>query len=430
MGSLRFPAEVPAGPLQELLLALHELHGLAGEPSVREMADAVGCSHHKVHQMFTQPRLPSDGDTLWAVAEWLARQGRRPRIRTEDDEEEFWTWFEGKWSRAKRWVLLEPSGLDIVSPPGTSDLPSSRGNGSPPREATPTSRAANATHTPDNRAADLRNPRGQVITADFARTQEHRIPRSSLLPDPHTSQAVLMGASSFESAELPDLPSVAAGVRALSTILTDPDREGSFLPASTQTVIDPTRIGLLEAVEKAADAAEDVLLVYFAGHGLLTPRGELALAGRDTRIRRDYTSASWDTVRELLSNSRARRSLVILDACFSGRAAEAMGPLSGLAEVPTGTYVLSATGRYHAAIAPAGKKYTAFTGPLIELLTEGDPAASEYLTIDVIYRYLDQRMARDGLPRPERRSTGAGDLALGRNPAYIRDAQADPRRAK
>lgn len=92
MGSLRFPAGVPAGPLQDLFLALHELHGLAGEPSVREMADAVGCSHHKVHQMFTQPRLPADGDTLWAVVEWLARQGRRPRIRAEDAEEEFWTW--------------------------------------------------------------------------------------------------------------------------------------------------------------------------------------------------------------------------------------------------------------------------------------------------------------------------------------------------
>jgi hypothetical protein len=190
MGSLHFPAGVPAGPLQEFFLALHELHGLAGEPSVREMADVAGCSHHKVHQMFTQPRLPADGDTLWAVVEWLARQGRRPRIRTEDDEEEFWAWFEEKWSRAKRWVLLEPSGLDIVSPLEASGIPSGRGGSLPPEPAL-ASRPATATDTPADQKADPRSQHGQVIRPRntgrrdraFSRTRTlHR--RSSSAPVP------------------------------------------------------------------------------------------------------------------------------------------------------------------------------------------------------------------------------------------------------
>ena len=426
MGSLRFPAGVPAGPLQDLFLALHELHGLAGEPSVREMADAAGCSHHKVHQMFTQPRLPADGDTLWAVVEWLARQGRRPRIRTEDDEEEFWAWFEGKWSSAKRWVLLEPEGFNIISPPDTGDVPSGRGGGSLTLEPESASRTAIAADKPVGQDAEPRSHRGQVITADFTRSQERRTPRSALLPDPSASQAVLIGAGSFTDDNLAPLPSVPAGTRALGTLLTAPDREGSFLPASTQTVIDPTRIELLDTIEKAADAADDVLLFYFAGHGVLTPHGELALAGRDTRFGADHTSASWESVRRILSRSRAHRTLVIIDACFSGRAvAEAMGPLSGMIDPPDGTYVLASTGPNQASLAPSEAPFTNFTGALIELLEEGDPAAPEYLTIDAIYRQLYARMRAGGYPVPQKRTTGSNDLALGRNPAYRQDSQVD-----
>lgn len=233
---------------------------------------------------------------------------------------------------------------------------------------------------------------------------------------------MLIGAGSFTDNNLLPLSSVREGTRALGTLLTAPDREGSFLPASTQTLIDPTRMELLYTIEKAADAADDVLLLYYAGHGVLTPHGELALAGRDTPFGADHTSASWESVRRILSRSRARRALVIIDACFSGRAvAEAMGPLSGMIDPPVGTYVLASTGPNQASLAPSDSPFTSFTGALIDLLEEGDPAAPEYLTMDVIYRQLYARMRANGHPVPHQRPTGSNDLALGRNPAYPQD---------
>lgn len=427
MASLRFPVGVPAGPLQELFLVMHELHGLAGEPSVRDMAEAAGCSHHKVHQMFTQPRLPADGDTLWAIVGWLARQGRRPRIRTDADEEEFYNWFEEKWRSAKRWVVLNPSALDIGIPSErVSASPDQRTEDPPP---VPIRRAAAADPQLDQetkpRSQDDRVIDGRVITADFSRSQDRRTPRSALFPDPKASRAVFIGAGDFDDADLPPLPSVSAGAQALGALLTSPHREGSFLPASTQTVINPTRIELLDAIEKAASAAVDTLFIYFSGHGLLTPHGELTLAGRDTRYSADYTSASWEHVRRLLSATPALRTVVFLDCCFSGKAVdEAMGPLSGMATPPAGTYLIASTGTDRASIAPTGARFTAFTGALIELLNEGIPGGPEYLTLDEIYRQLRETLMARAAPEPHQRATGAGTfLALGYNPAYRQDSE-------
>ena len=60
----------------------------------------------------------------------------------------------------------------------------------------------------------------------------------ALAPDPRRSYAVLIGASTFASAELADLPAVAGNLTGLAAVLTDPAL-GAFPPGRCVVVADP-----------------------------------------------------------------------------------------------------------------------------------------------------------------------------------------------
>jgi hypothetical protein len=60
VGGLLRP-DIPPGPQRELVDALHDLHLLAGLPSLRTLARSAGCSHTTVSHVFSSSRLPSWG---------------------------------------------------------------------------------------------------------------------------------------------------------------------------------------------------------------------------------------------------------------------------------------------------------------------------------------------------------------------------------
>lgn len=184
---------------------------------------------------------------------------------------------------------------------------------------------------------------------------------------------------------------------------------------------DPMRMGL--AVAKAAEQATDVLLVHYVGHGFLSADGELYLATLATdpsRNRLEHNSVRFDTIRRSLLNSRAAAVVVILDCCFSGRATG--GTLSAAAPIDLadvhGGYILTAGARDKVALAPEGQRHTAFTGELIRLLRDGDPASPPELRMRHVYRTLDRRLRARSLPAPaQRNNERADDLVLATNAA-------------
>jgi hypothetical protein len=101
-------------------------------------------------------------------------------------------------------------------------------------------------------------------------------------PDGAASRAVLIGTSEFHSSGLPAIPSVRANLEALGRALTD--AVGGLLPAGNcQVVADPKGEGAVgAALTRAVREAEDLLLVYYAGHGLLDDDGLLHFALADT----------------------------------------------------------------------------------------------------------------------------------------------------
>jgi hypothetical protein len=186
-----------------------------------------------------------------------------------------------------------------------------------------------------------------------------------------------------------------------------------------------------EAVATAADAAEDLLLVYYVGHGLVSTNGSLHLATartdrRSTRV--EHTALAYNTVRRYLLDCAARSIVVVLDCCFSGRALDALGEsdeqIAALAAIDGG-FVLTSAGREEMALAPPGRRHTAFTGEWLRLLEYGDPDGPTNITLNYSYRYLAAKLPAAGYPRPQYQSKGmTGDLVLAPNTAYRRRAGA------
>ncbi|RKT09228.1 WD-40 repeat-containing protein [Streptomyces sp. 1114.5] len=228
---------------------------------------------------------------------------------------------------------------------------------------------------------------------------------------------------------LPDVPAVAETVRAISEELV---ARCGLAPDHVRTVIDPKDpLVLGNALTATAEAAESVLLVYYVGHGLVGLDGELHLATRTSdHLTRGlaFRALRYSALREALFSSRARSIVLVLDCCYSGRAAPVAGA-AGLFEAsyPGGGFLLASAAPEELALAPVGSRYTAFSGELLRLLREGDPAGPPQLTLGHIHRHLARALPGRGFPEPYCRSEGrAGDLVLTANPAYTSPPEPSP----
>ena len=252
------------------------------------------------------------------------------------------------------------------------------------------------------------------------------------LPDPQRSRIALIGSSRFgRSPGLTDLPSVADNVTVLRSIFTDP-RLCGIPDTHCPVLLDADTPAELDAwLEKVAGEADDLLLVYYAGHGVVGEDDELYLTvaeSDDRHIHRSGVPFAW--VKAAILNSPARTRVLVLDCCFSGHALARMGPAdtavsAALRQVDVeGTHVLTASGADVTARAPEGTTYTAFTGALVALLRAGVPGGPELLTVGYLFPLLEQMLRAAGMPRPHQQTKDtAGLLALVRNPAFVTGAE-------
>ncbi|MFJ3720808.1 caspase domain-containing protein [Streptomyces sp. NPDC090057] len=243
----------------------------------------------------------------------------------------------------------------------------------------------------------------------------------SVLPDPGASRAVLVGTSRYQHLE--QLPAVANNLRALAELLRGP--LSLQLPGEHVTVVEEPEAAhtVVGAVRRAAGAATDTLIMYFAGHGLVDDEDQLSLGLPHSEAGRIETALPYDWLRQvLLRDSRAERHVVILDCCYSGRALGRMSAERGLADhaVVEGSFLLAAAAETRTASAPVGDTYTAFTGALLQTLHEGVPGGPPLLELGAVYRHLRMMLEARGHPVPQARDrNSSARLALGRNHAYL-----------
>ncbi|MFI0405124.1 caspase family protein [Actinomadura sp. 3N508] len=251
------------------------------------------------------------------------------------------------------------------------------------------------------------------------------------LPDADASRAVLIGVHGYET--LDDLPAVEQNLTGLRDVFTDPALWG--LPEGNCVLAPqpPTARTVLDTVWETAAQATDALIVYYAGHGLTDPHtDELCLALPDSDPERPYTALPYESLRRVIlgAGGRARRKVVILDCCYSGRAlVGGMSASSRVADqaVVDGTYLLTASAETRKALAPPGERYTAFTGELISTLSEGLPGGPDFLDMETVYRQLHTRLSARSRPLPQQRNRNAGArIALVRNANRTADPEPSP----
>ncbi|MCC3770275.1 caspase family protein, partial [Streptomyces sp. UNOC14_S4] len=234
------------------------------------------------------------------------------------------------------------------------------------------------------------------------------------------ARAVLVGTGSHApGSALPALPGVDTTLDDLARALRDvcgmPEEHIHRVPA------DAPAADVLAAVEQAVTDATGTVLFCYTGHGLLGPGDELYLATHATAAEdRIAHGVPYRVVKDLLGGV-VGGSVVLLDCCFSGRAAPPGndGPRGVFdSALPDGSFLLTSASGFAVSYAPEGERHTLFGGRVLRLLEEGDPSGPPLLTLDDIHAYLD-RAFRDGPVRPHRRSDGTlGTLVVAPNRAY------------
>ncbi|MEH1800289.1 MAG: caspase family protein [Nostoc sp.] len=139
--------------------------------------------------------------------------------------------------------------------------------------------------------------------------------------------ALLIGVSEYEPGLTP-LPAATKDVEAMQRVLLHPEIGGFD---EVTPLLNPQRHEMEEAIETFFEnrQKDDLLLLFFSGHGIKDESGKLYFAARNTRktdkgVTARATTVPANFVHEVMSNSRSKREVVILDCCFSGAFAEGL----------------------------------------------------------------------------------------------------------
>jgi len=139
--------------------------------------------------------------------------------------------------------------------------------------------------------------------------------------------ALLIGVSQYGPG-FNQLPAAVKDVEAMQRVLQHPDM-GDFNQVITLIDSDPLEMGTTIENLFGSYGRDDLVLLFFSGHGIKDENGNLYLATRTTRkndrgglIRSTAIAARF--IQEIMSDSRVKRQVVILDCCFSGAFGEGL----------------------------------------------------------------------------------------------------------
>ncbi|MFY9820823.1 MAG: caspase family protein [Thermoanaerobaculia bacterium] len=226
--------------------------------------------------------------------------------------------------------------------------------------------------------------------------------------------ALLLGNSTYGPG-LPRLEKPDADIAALGKVLSDP-AIGGF--DEVKPLLDATSATARREIARffSGRSPDDLLLLYFSGHGLRNDRGGLYLAVQDTETELlSGTAVPAAFISEEMDNCRSRRQILILDCCYSGAFERgAKGPAANPATAFTGNgvgrFVLTASNSTQLAweevAASSTEGLSVFTHHLVKGLASGeaDLDGDGLVSVDELYDYVYARVVEDN-PRqtPESR---------------------------
>jgi hypothetical protein len=177
----------------------------------------------------------------------------------------------------------------------------------------------------------------------------------------------------------------------------------------------------------ARPAPNDLVLVYFAGHGREV-KGSVYLAPKDSTLNSIHTTGiPLKALHDMIENCKAAQKVLVLDACHSGagRDVATMTPAFRSAlDSGHGTYTIASCDSNQLSHEWTDQQHGVFTHYLVEAIQAGArPEDDGRLTLDSIYEWASTRIRQWCAEHrvhqePVRHASGTGQIVIGKRGVY------------
>ena len=214
--------------------------------------------------------------------------------------------------------------------------------------------------------------------------------------------ALLIGVGEYGEGLQP-LPAAPLDVAALAQVLQNPDIGGFD---DIQQLANPSQPEMARAIELwfSARQPEDLVLLFFSGHGVRDDRRDLYFTASNTEkvnnrlVRSTATPARF--VHDCIRGCKARQQVIILDCCFSGAFGELTAKDDGEIDLESqlgaeGRVVLTSTSAVDYSFEDKGADLSIYTRYLVEGLQTGaaDADGDGVIVVEELHRYASRKVA-------------------------------------
>ncbi|MCP4536448.1 MAG: SUMF1/EgtB/PvdO family nonheme iron enzyme [Chloroflexi bacterium] len=240
--------------------------------------------------------------------------------------------------------------------------------------------------------------------------------------------ALIIASYEYQDDSLRQLVAPAQDAEALARVLQNPDI-GSF---QVQILLNEPAHRVSHTIETffTGRKRDDLLLLYFSGHGIKDDWGRLYFATTDTRRNTPRTTAvPASLVNDVMTDSRSRRQVLLLDCCYSGAFARTKADQTvGVQEQVGGRGRVVLTSSNAVQYSFEGDEVTGegvssvFTSALVRGLKTGEADRDKdgRISLDELYDYVYERVV-DETPkqRPQMFATVEGKIVIALNPHLV-----------
>ena len=215
--------------------------------------------------------------------------------------------------------------------------------------------------------------------------------------------ALLIGVSEYEPGLAP-LPGAVKDIGAMQRVLQQAEI-GGF--TQVESLPNPDPVAMQVAIESLFSGRnrDDLVLLFFSGHGIKDEDGRLYFATRSTRKAvngelRKATAVPASFVHDMMSKCRSKRQIVILDCCFSGAFTEGLsskddGSIDVKAQLGgEGRVVLTSSSAIQYSFEQQGYDLSIYTHYLVEGMETGaaDRDNDGFVSIDELHSYASGKV--------------------------------------
>jgi uncharacterized caspase-like protein len=214
--------------------------------------------------------------------------------------------------------------------------------------------------------------------------------------------ALLIGVSEYKEG-LKALPAAPKDVTAMQEVLQNPEMGGFD---DVKPLINPNRWQMEEEIEiwLKDRQPDDLLLLFFSGHGVKDESRELYFATCNTRKDQrgeliKSTAVPTSFVRSCLKRCKSKRQVMILDCCFSGAFGDLLAKDDGDVDLESllgaeGGVVLTSSSSLQYSFEQEGSDLSIYTRYLVEGIRTGaaDRDGDGAVSVDELHQYASKKV--------------------------------------